>query len=67
MTQQFNIKEKDKTYEFELDRNGFIWLLNNEFEGSKFNLGQDCGNISTLESAKINAREMLYTMNIITD
>ena len=65
MTQEFKINEKDMEYEFELDANGFIWLLNNEFQGSRINLGQEYGNIKNLNSAKENAREMLYTMNIL--
>ncbi len=65
MTQEFKINEKDMEFEFELDANGFIWLLNNEFQGSRINLGQEYGNIKNLNSAKENAREMLYTMNIL--
>jgi hypothetical protein len=65
MTQKFKITEKDADFEFELDANGFIWLLNNVFQGSRINLGQEYGNIKNLDSAKENAREMLYAMNII--
>ena len=65
MTQEFKINEKDMEFEFELDANGFIWLLNNEFQGSRINLDQEYGNIKNLNSAKENAREMLYTMNIL--
>jgi len=65
MKQEFKITEKDTEFEFELDSNGFIWLLNNEFQGSRINLGQEYGNIKNLDIAKENAREMLYTLNII--
>lgn len=67
MAQKFNLTEKDTEFEFELDENGFIWLLNNEFQGSKLNLGQEYGNIKNIDSAKENAREMLYAMNIISE
>lgn len=65
MKQKFNLIEKETRFEFEFDDKGFIWLLNNEFEGSKINLGQEYGNIKNIENAKKNAKEMLYAMNII--
>lgn len=67
MAQKFNLTEKDTEFEFELDENRFIWLLNNEFQGSKLNLGQEYGNIKNIDSAKENAKEMLYAMNIISE
>ncbi|EKT4499984.1 hypothetical protein SL054_002489 [Flavobacterium psychrophilum] len=66
MTKKINIVENGQSFDFELDENGYIWLLNNEFEGSKINIGQVSGNIRTIESAESNAREMLYVMNILS-
>lgn len=65
MAKKFNIIENGRSFDFELDESGYIWLLNNEFEGSKLNTGQVLGNIRTMESAENNAREMLYVMNIL--
>ena len=45
MTKKINIVENGQSFDFELDENGYIWLLNNEFEGSKINIGQVSGNI----------------------
>ena len=57
IVQYFEISIEDKTFQFELRQNGFVWLLDNE--NSKSNFGQVDG-VSSIKNAKELALKMLF-------
>ncbi|AZQ60444.1 hypothetical protein EJ994_17185 [Maribacter sp. MJ134] len=65
MATKFKLKGLDFPYEFELDNDGFIWLMDYEMKGSKTNLGQTEGGIKDLKKAEKLALEMIKGMGII--
>jgi len=65
MAQKFSLKEQGKTFKFERDENGFIWLLKDD-NSPKVNIGEiQVSKLSNEEEMKEVARKMLYVMNII--
>ncbi len=65
MAEQFTIIENDTVFEFEYENDGIIYLLNNEFSGSRVNLNGKKTRTKNIDDAKEKAREMLSEMGII--
>lgn len=65
MRKVFKLEKIETPYEFELDENGFVWLLDYELKGSKINLGQLEGGIKDLNTAEKLALEMIKSMGLI--
>ncbi|MFV8374980.1 hypothetical protein [Flavobacterium sp. LB1P71] len=65
MGKVFKLEKIETPYEFELDENGYVWLLDYELKGSKTNLGQLEGGIKDLNIAKKIALDMIASMGLI--
>lgn len=65
MGKVFKLEKIETPYEFELDENGYVWLLDYELKGSKTNLGQLEGGIKDLNIAKKIALDMITSMGLI--
>lgn len=65
MGKVFKLEKIETPYEFELDENGYVWLLDYELKRSKTNLGQLEGGIKDLNIAKKIALDMITSMGLI--
>jgi hypothetical protein len=65
MSKKIKLKALETPYEFELDDNGFVWLLDYELKGTKTNLGQTEGGVKNLEKAEQIAIQMISSMGLL--